>query len=198
MRILGGQYKGHALKLPRGIRSTSDKVRAAVFNILADAIEGARFLDVCAGSGAIGLEALSRGAAAVTWIEREPACCTALTANIERLGARLGAQLQVVRQEAPVALRQLGRRGAQFDLVFIDPPYRDISLLKKALQAIFDHAILPLTGWLIVEHDVRLDIVQLIENIEVVGRYRYGDTALSVCRHADASHSHTTSSSSAA
>ena len=183
MRILAGQYKGRTLKLPRGLRSTSDKVRAAVFNIVADAIAGSRFLDVCAGSGAIGLEALSRGAASVTWIEQHKACCVILRENLRRMAGERPAQpCAILCHDALEGLRKLGRSGAQFDLIFLDPPYRDISLLKKALQAISHHAILPDTGWLIVEHERHCTVPQLVDTIEVVSQYPYGDTALSLCR----------------
>lgn len=181
MRILAGQYKGRSLLRPRGIRPTSDKVKAALFNILADAVPGARCLDVCAGSGSVGLEALSRGAAAVTWIERDPACYRALRQNVERvIGACPAPHLTVMRQDAPAALRQLGERGAQFDLIFLDPPYDDISLVKRTLQVISRHAILTPSGWLVVEHASRVEVPQPVENIEVVSRYRYGDTTLSL------------------
>ena len=183
MRILAGQGKGRALARPGGIRPTSDKVKAALFNILADAVPGARFLDVCAGSGAVGLEALSRGAASVTWIERNALCCRRLRDNVERVfPSSATARARVLCRDAPAALRRLGERGAQFELIFVDPPYDDISLLKRTLQAIGRHAILPSSGWLVVEHANRTDVPQPVENIEVVSRHRYGDTALSLCR----------------
>jgi len=182
MRILAGQCRGRLVKRPRGIRPTSAKVTAALFNIAADAVQGARFLDVCAGSGTVGLEALSRGAAAVTWIERQPSCCRLLADSVARVAGDASARTAVVCDDAPTAIRRLGLRGDQFDLIFVDPPYRDISLLKKTLQAIERHAILPPAGWLIVEHHRRLNMSQLVEKIAVVQQYRYGDTTLSVCR----------------
>lgn len=186
MHILAGQYKGRALKRPRGIRLTSEKVKGAIFNILADAITDARFLDICAGSGSVGLEALSRGASSVTWVERDPACCRVLKENVECVcGASAGAN--ILRQDASAALRQLGSRGASFDLIFTDPPYDDIPLIKKTLQGVEAHAILRASGWLVVEHERRVDLSQLVDNIEIARQYHYGDTVLSVCRHPSAS-----------
>ena len=187
MRILAGWAKGRAIKRPPGIRPTTDKVRAALFNIVGESVVGARFLDVCAGSGAVGFEALSRGAASVTWIERDPACCRVLRENLARVcgAAATSARASVLGLDAPFALRRLAAQHASFDLIFVDAPYADISLLKRALQPLGAHAILAPSGWLIVEHASRVDLPQPIENIAVVSRYRYGDTALSLCRRVD-------------
>ena len=189
MHILAGAFKGRAVKRPRGVRMTSEKVKGAVFDILADAVRGAAFLDLCAGSGSVGLEALSRGAASVTWVERDPVCCRALRDNVALIcgtSAETGTT-QVLGHDAPTAVRQLAGRGTAFDLIFFDPPYDDISLLKKTLQGVGAHAILRASGWLIVEHERRVDLLQLIGNIHIVRQYHYGGTVLSVCRHPSAS-----------
>src|SRR3954465_7399669 len=121
MRIVAGRWGGRTLHAPRGrsTRPTSDRVREALFSILGP-LDGARVLDLFAGSGALGLEALSRGAAAATFVERERLALRALRDNV----ADLGADAEVVAADARVFLRAARERGAQYDLVFLDPPYR--------------------------------------------------------------------------
>lgn len=129
MRVVGGKHKGHQLVAPKGldVRPTTDRVREAVFNVLAHGsflaagLEGLRVLDLFAGSGALGLEALSRGAAFALFVEQAPAARGAIQKNIETLG--LTGHTKVFRRDA----LQLGRRPANvarpFDLVFLDAPY---------------------------------------------------------------------------
>jgi 16S rRNA (guanine966-N2)-methyltransferase len=183
MRILAGDLQGVALKQPVGIRPTTGKVRAALFNILDDAVIGSRVADLCAGSGAVGLEALSRGAAHVTWVEADSACAQTLRRNIAsaRDRAERALSCHVLRADVISAIPRLMRDGL-FDLVFFDPPYRDIPLIKKALRRISASDILAPSGWLVVEHSQEQNISQLIENIEVTSSYRYGDTRLTFIR----------------
>jgi len=121
MRIIAGRYRSRSLEAPAGVatRPTSDRLRETLFNVLAPRMEGARFLDLYAGSGAVGLEALSRGAAQVTFVERAPAALSVLRANIEKLGLTEGFRIQ-----AGSVKGFLHKPGAeQFDLIFLDPPY---------------------------------------------------------------------------
>jgi 16S rRNA (guanine966-N2)-methyltransferase len=184
MRILAGQFKGSLIKYPKTIRPTTDKVRAALFNILGAAVEGARVADLCAGSGAVGLEACSRGAMRVTWIEQNAACARILRENIARMQERAEPRVpcEVVRADVRQAVVRLAARGEQFDLIFLDPPYRDISLLKKALQEIGRSAILSPAGWVVVEHSQAQDLPQPIDLLQVTDSYRYGDTRLTVLK----------------
>src|SRR5919204_4828942 len=122
VRIIAGERKGHTIVAPRGreTRPTSDRVRENVFNIIAPWVEGARVLDLYAGSGAMGLEALSRGAASAVFVEKDPDAVRAIERNLDKLrltGAR------VVRLDAGTALVQENVAGRKYDLVFIDPPY---------------------------------------------------------------------------
>lgn len=145
MRIVGGDLRGRALRTPEGegTRPTADRAREAVFNILAHAawspgLEGARVLDLFAGSGAMGLEALSRGAAACLFVEQAEPALAAIRANLEALG--VAGRGRVLRQDAT----RLGRRleeEAPFDLALLDPPYGK-GLGETALMAL--HA----GGWL--------------------------------------------------
>ena len=123
MRIIAGTFRSRPLQTPAGFatRPTSDRLRETVFNVLAPRIEGARFLDLYAGSGAVGMEALSRGAEHVVFVEGAPAALKVLRANLERLGLKSGFSIQAS------AVREVLRRAASgtqgFDVVFLDPPY---------------------------------------------------------------------------
>lgn len=119
VRILSGRWKGRRLDVPAGARPTSGRAREALFDILQDAIPGSRVLDLYAGSGAVGIEALSRGAARAVFVEEDAG---EISANLARLPAADG-QAVVLEGDAVAAAASLARRGETFDLVFADPPY---------------------------------------------------------------------------
>ena len=123
MRVIGGIYRGRTLRSATGlaIRPTSDRLREALFNILARRIEDSHFLDLCAGSGAVGIEALSRGAGKVTFIERSRRACATIEANLNALGA--GGAARIINREVITALKRLSQDPKTFDVVFFDPPY---------------------------------------------------------------------------
>src|SRR6266581_4804578 len=122
MRIIAGTRRGHTIHAPKGLdtRPTSDRVRESVFNIVAPWVEGARVLDLYAGSGAMGLEALSRGAASAVFVESDPGAVRAIERNLDKL--RLTGAT-VVRLAATTALAQESAASRKYDLVLIDPPY---------------------------------------------------------------------------
>src|SRR5215469_12643770 len=122
MRVVAGKYRGRTLRTVRGhaVRPTSDRLRETLFNILSPEIVGARFLDLCAGSGAIGIEALSRGASHVTFVEKSRPACSVIRDNLASLS--IEGQSLVCRDTAS-AIKSLAIKGAQFDLIFFDPPY---------------------------------------------------------------------------
>ncbi len=135
VRIVAGRWKGRWLDVPRAARPTSGRAREAIFSMLQDSLPGMRVLDLYAGSGALGLEAVSRGAARAVLVDRHPA---ALDRSVERLGSP--PEVEVLRGDVADALHALTRRGERFDLVFCDPPYgapRDarFPLLALALVA---------------------------------------------------------------
>ncbi len=119
VRVLGGRWKGRRLDGPASARPTSGRARQALFNVLARRIPGARVLDLFAGTGAIGIEAVSRGAAAAVLVETDP---DAAGRTLERLGAT-PAEVRLVAKPAELALDELAGRGERFDIVFADPPY---------------------------------------------------------------------------
>lgn len=124
MRIIAGRYRSRVLQAPPGLgtRPTSDRLRETLFNVLAPRVEGARFLDLYAGSGAVGLEALSRGAAHVTFVERAAAAVNVLRGNLEELGVREGYKIQ---SGSVRGFLERGKRKGElgFDVIYLDPPW---------------------------------------------------------------------------
>jgi 16S rRNA (guanine966-N2)-methyltransferase len=171
MRIIAGQWGGRRLVTPRGQRTrpTSDRVREALFSILGP-LDGARVLDLFAGSGALGLEALSRGAAHATFVERERAALRALRDN----AADLGADAEVVAADVTVFLRAARERGAQYDLIFLDPPYRDAAGLAQELSL----APLLADGARVVGESDRRAPLEL--PLPLTDERRYGDTLIRI------------------
>src|SRR5438132_7588306 len=126
MRIIAGEYRGRRLKSPPSLetRPTSDRLRETLFNVLAPRIKGARFLDLCAGSGAVGIEALSRGAAHATFVDQSRKMCALIEANLLAIGIDEG-EVDVVSAEALEFLRRrANKEGGPFDIMFSDPPYK--------------------------------------------------------------------------
>jgi 16S rRNA (guanine(966)-N(2))-methyltransferase RsmD len=123
MRIIAGKFRSRKLEAPAGLatRPTSDRLRETLFNVLAPRIEGAAFLDLYAGSGAVGIEALSRGAGSVVFAERAPAALAALRVNLDRLGVTAG--FRIHSGSVGAWLRKASGGATTFDLVFLDPPY---------------------------------------------------------------------------
>ena len=137
MRIVAGSRKGHGIAAPKGVvtRPTGDRVREAVFSLVGP-VEGARVLDLVAGSGAMGLEALSRGAASAVFVERERDACRVIQRNLEKLRLT-GADVRC--QDALAALRDERSRGRRYDLVLADAPYEDWERYEKPLGELLLH-----------------------------------------------------------
>jgi 16S rRNA (guanine966-N2)-methyltransferase len=151
MRIIAGTHRGSRISVPKGLdtRPTGDRVREAAFNLIGP-VEGATVLDLFAGSGAMGLEALSRGAASVTFVERDRAACRTIAENLERLGLT-GARITC--GDALWALRQDSRR---YDLVLVDPPYEAWAELEPKLAEHLPRVLEP-DGLLVVETGSRTE-----------------------------------------
>lgn len=124
MRVIAGKFRSRTLTAPCGLdtRPTSDRLRETLFNVLAPRIEGSAFLDLYAGSGANGIEALSRGAEHVVFVEKAAPAIAAIRANLKALGVREAWQLEA--RSAAVSVKRLAEQGQRFDVIFLDPPYK--------------------------------------------------------------------------
>src|SRR5262245_19632959 len=152
MRIVAGEFRGRTLKAPKwdGLRPTSDRLRETLFNILGPSIRGARVLDGFAGTGAIGIEALSRGAAAVTFVERDPRAIELIETNLAPLVAGDRPKPVIIRAGFAAAVARLD--GEVFDVIGLDPPY-GAAAASDALAAV--HPLVNAGTRLIVEHGTR-------------------------------------------
>lgn len=172
MRIIAGRYKGRRLSAPRGqsVRPTSDGLRETLFNVLGDTVGGARVLDAYAGTGALGLEALSRGAREAVFIERDPRAIQVLRDNMRACGA----------EEACVIIRgdfERSRALDPFDLVLLDPPYDEEDLVAIVERAV---RLAASTGRVVLEHSRRRDSPEQAGDFRRTRLLRAGDSALSV------------------
>ena len=173
MRVIAGRWGGRRLAAPRGrrVRPTSDRVREALFSTLGP-IADARVLDLFAGSGALGLEALSRGAAEVTFVDSAPAAVRVVRANLEALGA----DAEVRRADARAFVRNARAAGRQYDLVFLDPPYRRAGALAEALAADLVMVLAP-GARVVAESDRRRPLAL---PLPLQTERRYGDTIIRI------------------
>lgn len=174
MRIIAGSLKGRRLAPVKGrIRPTAAKVREAVFSILGEAVLEARVLDLFAGTGALGIEALSRGAREAVFVEDHPAALRVLRRNLEDLG--LAAQSLVLPLPVAGALKKLAARGELFGLVFMDPPYGG-EVAAATLTGLAASAILLPAAWVVTEHSRRETLPESCGKLRRRQLKRYGDT----------------------
>ena len=177
MRVTGGSLRGRRLRAPReGARPTADRVREALFARIDP--EGASVLDLYAGSGALGIEALSRGAASATFVERSPRCAAVLRQNLEELGLLERGELVVA--DVPRALSRLREQHRRFELVLLDPPYASEEA-ALALAALAGSELLPDGAMVVVESSRRRPPAP-VEGLEPIDERRYGDTLITRLR----------------
>ena len=181
MRVIGGEFRSRRLSAPRGdeTRPTSDRLRETLFNVLGQAVTGARFLDLYAGSGAVGIEALSRGAALCGFAERAPAALAALRANLNLLA--LGARARVESRTAAASLRRLAEAGESFDFVFLDPPYEALAEYTETLSTLGGDGkrMLRLGAVIVAEHARRQALPDRFGTLARSRLLEQGDAALS-------------------
>jgi 16S rRNA (guanine966-N2)-methyltransferase len=174
LRVIGGHLSGRRFRVPQGeVRPTSDRVREALFGRLAD-LDGLRVLDLYAGSGALGIEAISRGALEATFVERDLRVLRVLRGNLAALG--IDSVTAVVEGDVPAAVGRLGRAGARFDLVLIDPPYGSEEP-SRAFEALVDSAVLAPGAMVVLERDRRHPSPGA-EGLSALDERRYGDTVV--------------------
>ena len=178
MRIIAGSAGGITIKAPRTeLRPTSDRVREAIFSMLGDLVPGARVLDLFAGSGAMGLEALSRGASECHFIEQNSAACKTIEENFQHARLKNG---RVMKADAFSAIERLARDGSAFDLVFADPPYAkqpgDPDAAARLLACSPLRALLRGGGWFVLETMVTKRASDAMPHWSIVRDRAYGDT----------------------
>ncbi len=181
MRVIAGKFRGRNLKSPPSlrVRPTSDRLRETLFNVIAPRIAGARFLDLCAGSGAVGIEAISRGATHATFVDQSRKMSALIASNLElcRIPAE---ETSVVTLEASQFLRSSAKRGSEnWDIIFFDPPYGDDYLDVLSPFAADTGSLLAETGLLVVEHHHKKSLPVELGNIQRQRILKQGDSALS-------------------
>lgn len=180
MRVISGNLKGRRLFSLKGqtLRPTSDRVKEAIFDILQDQIRGRKVLDLFAGTGALGIEALSRGAKSSVFVEESTRSLSALRRNIEE--CRLKERAEVLGREARAAIKILEARGDSFELIFLDPPYGK-GLARRALEALGKSSIVASGTLVVAEHSLSEEL-DFIPSWQRVDRRRYGSTQVSFFR----------------
>jgi 16S rRNA (guanine966-N2)-methyltransferase len=186
MRIIAGKFRSRQLKSLKGMamRPTSDKLRETLFNVLGELVVDARFVDFFAGTGAVGIEALSRGAREAIFVEKHPSAAALIKKNLESLEIRKGAS--VLKSDAVQALKQIAQEpvaaSARIDILFLDPPYAEKELYGKVLSFLGGANLLAENAVVIAEHQRSLDLPETFGKLERVRVLRQGDAALTFFR----------------
>ena len=186
MRVIGGKFGSRRLKGPGmlRVRPTSDRLRETLFNVLGPTVEDCFFVDLYAGTGAIGIEAASRGARKVVFVEKHAATARLLRQNLDSLSIRSGIELMA--GDTVEGLQRLAARHLVADFIFLDPPYEKTEECERALGFIdASHLLVPVSR-VIVEHSVKAELPNRFERIERVRLIEQGDAALSFYRLAAA------------
>lgn len=188
MRITAGQFKGRTLLSPKSeeVRPTLSLFKQALFNILGERVEGAKVLDLFAGSGALAFEALSREASQATLVEKNPAALSCIQANSEKLEVQK--QVHLLRRDVFLALKELEKRGEQFDLIMADPPYKLMVSTNEGRVSAVEHLLIILDGLSLlkqggdcfIEHGKGTDLSKVkLQQYTLVSTRVHGDSALS-------------------
>jgi 16S rRNA (guanine966-N2)-methyltransferase len=185
MRVIAGTYRSRILKSLKGqaLRPTSDRLRETLFNILGEAVAGSRFIDAFAGTGAVGIEAISRGATEVVFVENHAPAATLIRRNLESLQIHSGAQVLPI--DALKGLEKLSSQNKPnegFDFVFLDPPYDAADDYNRCLQFLGSHNLLAPTGIAIAEHRRNSPLPEQIAQLRRYRLLEQGDAALSFLR----------------
>lgn len=181
MRIIAGSAKGRRIAAPAGkdTRPTLDRVKESVFGVLQFRIAGKTVLDAFAGSGSMGLEALSRGAEECVFVDSQEECAKQIRENAQKLG--FSDRSEIIRQDYEAAFNFFASNGRKFDIIFLDPPYRS-GCLRKAVQMIFEKGLLAEGGVAIAEHETGLENSLNDTLYEVYDTRKYGGTSVSFIR----------------
>ncbi|HEV2303948.1 MAG TPA: 16S rRNA (guanine(966)-N(2))-methyltransferase RsmD [Candidatus Acidoferrales bacterium] len=184
MRVIAGKFKSRRLRALRGmsLRPTSDRLRETLFDILGAAVEGSIFVDLFAGTGAIGIEAISRGAQRVIFVERYAAGAKLICDNLKSLG--VASEAEVFPMDAIRGLEKFASQHARADFIFLDPPYARAEEYKRILEFIDSAKILAATGMAIAEHTKKINLPERMQFLQRTRVLTQGDSALSFYRNA--------------
>ena len=182
MRVIAGLFRSRHLKAkpPAGIRPTSDRLRETLFNVLGPNVEGSVFLDACAGMGGVGIEAISRGARFVHFVDQSRKATAIIRENLDSLDVKEG--FRILETDLGKTLDLFEHDGTVFDIVFVDPPYEKAGLYGEALTAFGSSRLLAEGGILVMEHSKRAELAETVGRLR---RYRVlpqGDSTLSFYR----------------
>ena len=179
MRVIAGTYGSRRLKGPGTLRlrPTSDRLRETLFNVLGPAVKDSLFVDLYSGTGAIGIEAASRGAREVILVESHKGTARLARENIEALG--IGSSVQVIEDDALRGLEKLAGRRLLADFIFLDPPYKDSDEHLKVLEYLDSGHLVAPYGVVIVEHRKKIELPGRLDRLERTRVLEQGDTALS-------------------
>ena len=182
MRVIAGKYRGRRLTGPGKIalRPTGDRLRETLFNILGAAVEHSYFIDAYAGTGAIGIEAVSRGAERVFFLEKHPAAANLIRKNIEALG--IGDVTEILNADVEQGLERLAARHILADFIFVDPPYDQAADYLNTLEFLDASHLLAPAGAVIVEHFHKRELPGRLERLECVRIKEQGDATLTFYR----------------
>jgi 16S rRNA (guanine(966)-N(2))-methyltransferase RsmD len=182
MRVIAGRYRSRQLKgkPPAGTRPTSDKLRETLFNVLGETVRDAAFLDGFAGMGGVGIEALSRGASFVCFVDKSRRACSIIRENLE--GLKITEGFRVIEEDLDRALDLFERQGVAFDIVFLDPPYDRDALYVDSLSAFAVRPLLNRGAVLVVEHSKRVVLAETVGNLRCYRSLTQGDSTLSFYR----------------
>jgi 16S rRNA (guanine(966)-N(2))-methyltransferase RsmD len=185
MRVIAGKFKGRRLATPKNmtVRPTTDRVKESVFSILREHVINTRFLDLCAGTGNIGIEALSRGAKQVTFLEQNLKCLRLIERNLQACGLETSdPKVQLIRRDVTKGIVTLRMQDEAFELIYFDPPY-SAEIYIRCLMQISDACILQSTGMLLVEHHKHTELPLDIGSLRCNRQKQYGDTCVSFYRY---------------
>ncbi len=192
MRVIAGTFKGRRLAVPKGnrlVRPTTDRVKESVFSILRERVVNANFLDLCAGTGSMGIEALSRGAKHVTFLDQNPRCIAIIERNLDTCGLTTESGIYyLLCRDVLKGIKSLHKREDTFEIIYFDPPYgvglagssrNHLELYTTSLALLAKTTLLKIGGTLLVEHARQVDIPDTVGSLHRDRQTRYGDTVVS-------------------
>jgi 16S rRNA (guanine966-N2)-methyltransferase len=184
VRIIAGTFRSRSIKTLEGqaTRPTSDRLKETLFNVLQSRIRGSSFLDCFAGSGNIGIEAVSRGASSLVFIESSEKACRIIRENLDTLGLADSPSIQLFHCAVEAGLKILRQEGRKFDIVFLDPPYREVAQYGRVFQRLTEYGLISQEGLAIAEHSKHEIPEWESSGLEHFREVRQGDSVLSFLR----------------